>query len=526
MTNRLNFPQEPSLRTVAENHRARYREDSSKAVAPMPSKEKESLRTVHPGPDPKIPTRSRSSTRLSRKHHRQLQLVTVEDRTRVSPLSRMDHMRRSTEWKGTTVMDEMAGSHRIRAALYLDFDNVFGGLMDLDQEAAMAFAQSPQEWLERLSSTGLPTNTYRDFLIRRCYLNPSGSKACDRHGVTNERVYFSRFRPFLTRAGFEVLDCPPLTSQSKNASDIRIALDIIEALQHPTPFDEFILFSGDADFTPVLQRIREHDRRTVVVSSSLTAKAYESTADVFLDEQELIELVAPEEPALVSPEGSTESQPSEQAAQDRPDIEALRQRALALTLELVSNSDQPVALVALADAIRAAIGSAVDTTDWFGRRTMSAALSDPRTLHLERSQHHIWDPARHPPPQIAQRDLPDVIRQIATVTGMPRLTREEYRAVFAELAESVATKPFILTRITREARDRLHSSGFEDVGRNLVGFVVRGAMDAGVPFNRQPSPSAKEIAEGFLQSVIQSAASSQMELMDEQRVELTDWLLV
>lgn len=82
-----------------------------------------------------------------------------------------------------------------------------------------------------------------------------------------------------------------------------------------------------------------------------------------------------------------------------------------------------------------------------------------------------------------------------------------------------------MTRITQEARDRLHASGFEDVGRNVVGFVVRGAMYAGVSFNGQPTPTAKEIAEGFLQSVIQSAASSQMELTDGQRAELTDWLV-
>jgi len=47
-----------------------------------------------------------------------------------------------------------------------------------------------------------------------------------------------------------------------------MAIDIVEALTHSTNFDEFVIFSADADFTPVLRRIREHDRQTLVVSSS------------------------------------------------------------------------------------------------------------------------------------------------------------------------------------------------------------------------------------------------------------------
>lgn len=56
-----------------------------------------------------------------------------------------------------------------------------------------------------------------------------------------------------------------------------------------------IIFSGDADFIPVFQRAREHDRRTMVVSSSQTAEAYENAVDTFLQEQDLIELIRPEE---------------------------------------------------------------------------------------------------------------------------------------------------------------------------------------------------------------------------------------
>jgi len=38
----------------------------------------------------------------------------------------------------------------VRAALYLDFDNVFGGLLKLDPDVAIQSAENPGSWLTRL----------------------------------------------------------------------------------------------------------------------------------------------------------------------------------------------------------------------------------------------------------------------------------------------------------------------------------------------------------------------------------------
>lgn len=455
--------------------------------------------------------------------------------------------------------DDAAPERRVRSAIYIDFDNVFSGLMDLDEQAAMAFAQCPGDWLDRLRDWGLASGVRRDFLIRRCYMNPSGVKPSKTAGP-NGKLYFSKLRPFLTRAGFVVVDCPSLTYRSKNASDIRIVIDVLDALNHSTRFDEFILFSGDADFTPLLQRVREHDRQTVVASSSQAAKAYEATVDTFLVESDVIELVRPEKldsagvdasgaaslaasplatvaetpplpaggpTATGAPEADLPSNghgpathPGTSASGTphrlRPDLEGLRQRAIDATLAAVAAADDPVPLPALASAIRDEVGSAVDATHWFGLGSLSTAITDPRTQHLRRSQHHIWDPARH--------DLPPAIDNLARVTGMPRLSRGTYRAVFAHLARTAAEDPADVTTMTQQAREHLHASGVE-VGRNPLAFIVRGAMYGGVPLDRKPPPAAVEIAAGFLQSVIGNAESSQLELGDDDRVTIEDWLL-
>jgi hypothetical protein len=115
----------------------------------------------------------------------------------------------------------------------------------------------------------------RRFLIRNCYINPD----C-----------FRSYRPLFIKHGFHVVDCPPITRQGKTSADMVMVMDILDALQHPTRFDEFILLSGDSDFRPVLLRLRSHDRRTVVLSVDSVAAAYESACDRLIEGDEFIEL--------------------------------------------------------------------------------------------------------------------------------------------------------------------------------------------------------------------------------------------
>jgi hypothetical protein len=91
-----------------------------------------------------------------------------------------------------------------RSALFVDFDNVYIGLRNLDSLAAERFAADPRPWLAWIEE-GMPGREDprlgdvgdRLVLIRRCYLNP---------------VAFAHHRPVFTRAGFSVIDCPPLTA--------------------------------------------------------------------------------------------------------------------------------------------------------------------------------------------------------------------------------------------------------------------------------------------------------------------------
>src|SRR5690606_20961215 len=128
----------------------------------------------------------------------------------------------------------------IRTALYLDFDNVFSGLCELDPLAAERFATDPGVWLQRLSEI-VESGAQRRWLVLRCYLNPSGYVP-----MGTERKYFSRYRTAFVRAGFEIVDCPRYNA-TKNGADIRVVVDAIDALSTVPGCEEFIIASGDSD---------------------------------------------------------------------------------------------------------------------------------------------------------------------------------------------------------------------------------------------------------------------------------------
>ena len=156
------------------------------------------------------------------------------------------------------------------AALFLDFDNVISGLRE-GASAAVAhrFATEPEAWLPRV------TGGASRCLIRRCYLNPAGYL----EAPDGDRAWFGEFRWAFQAAGFEVVDCPRIT-RLKNGADIRMTIDMLDAMASPhARIDRFVLMSTDADFVPLLLRLRAADRRTTLVAHPDVGRIVRAAAD-------------------------------------------------------------------------------------------------------------------------------------------------------------------------------------------------------------------------------------------------------
>jgi hypothetical protein len=404
----------------------------------------------------------------------------------------------------------------VRTALYLDFDNVFSGLMKLDPKLAQQFAQEPATWVERLRSD-LLTEGERRWLVLRCYMNPAGSIS----RPDGSRLHFSRFRLPFTDTGFEVVDCPRLT-HTKNGADIRLALDAVEALDAEVRYDEFVIASGDSDMTALLVRLRAADRRTTVVSPSDSAVVLGAIADRLIRGEEFLELFR-DEP---TPRG-TELAPPAPVAPANGDAEVPLARFGRLVRHKLATAEQALHLANLGHHLRAEMGPAETTDGWAGHATLTKALQALELPGVRISNHFVWESGRHDPPEEAQSvaapgQTPEPVGLVSSELRLPRLARSAWRPIHESLAAFARDHEFTLTEATRWARDRTAEQGVE-VNRRAVTMVATGAAYRGCPLYRDPSPTADEIAEAFVSNVVDRARAADLELNDDDVRVIRGW---
>jgi uncharacterized LabA/DUF88 family protein len=433
----------------------------------------------------------------------------------------------------------------IRSALFVDFDNVYLSLRNFDRRAADAFAERPALWLDWLESGAhaaledgvdpIP----RRVLIRNCYLNPAA---------------FSRQRSFFTRAAFTVVDCPSLTARGKNSADILMAMDILDAVNHPTRFDEFIILTSDADFTPVLLRLRAHDRITSVLTSTITAAAFREACDVSIDlETFAVEALGLPQEELRSPRGpgviSEGQPPPEKFADARPNA------AKALLEEVRKSGAIPTQ-----DAHK--ILSRIPTFQnsyWFGMGTLKALLDDlvrhapdlfvemdgslPAAIRLRRAGNpeaaEVIEPAPAPPapePQASEHAsepepeptfspaMARFMEDINMLVGAPKLSPEDYDALFDALAMALAGGTVDRDQLLQESGANLPDGA--RVRRGEASFVISSLADEGVLAREDAAQlGAERLAEHFRDIVLSAVANTQRSLDENERQMLEEWLI-
>ena len=413
----------------------------------------------------------------------------------------------------------------MKSALFVDFDNVYTQLRDLQPDAAERFARYPSEWIRwMVESLGIPDGhdpgARRRLLVRRCYLNPS---------------WYQNYRSSFLRAGFEIVDCPPVTSQGKTSTDIHMVLDIIELLQHETRYDEFIVLSADADFSPVLRKLRRYDRRTSVLAIGFPSAAYQASADLLIDERLFVEK------ALGLPlEAEADEVPTAPATAASPPA-AVRltpeQRSeIAQSIELaLAQSPVPVAAGLLASRLRQAYGAAL--ADWDGHeafRPFFHSLKLDHLVWLSGSGGRIADPARHSleAPVLAADDadwdgheaLLPVAREVAQLTGAPLWSPSTARAVLESLAEDLAHHGFDLSATAARVREACaaRNPGIEVSMRDVV-FTLRGMQFNGHAFGRGMD-DAGTLAGRLCNQVLFLCQREGMLVDDDRRAQVRQWL--
>lgn len=402
-----------------------------------------------------------------------------------------------------------------KSALFVDFDNIYLELKKKDEQQAEYFAFAPGIWLKKLMGDE------RKILVRRCYLNPTT---------------FWRYRQQFVMAGFDAVDCPPLTAQGKNAADMHMLMDIMDKLHHATRFDEFILLSADSDFTPVLLRLREHDRETCIVHSGPLSQAYRASADCVLDFQSLYD----EEYVGSEAHGSYASEFIPHAQMPVLSQE-LKHEIVKFLVSTLKTSPSPIPTAKLITLLSDQFGEIA--TAWFGRGKIGTLFDelemekmgvcfDPRppgqvylpALHsLEAAPRGAWT-ADEP-----DREIVSLAHKLRAVMEMPDLSKADFRACFTFLAAQMkaradASVPGSLSEYARALRDFANEKGMPMARSEATSFLYM-LKTNGMSLEGNPRYSAEELAAFYIRGVLFKCGQNQCELDETEKAALFRWLL-
>jgi uncharacterized protein (TIGR00288 family) len=145
--------------------------------------------------------------------------------------------------------DRLAGvDPEDRIALFLDYENLALGARDHHGGTAFDFRPIADALAER-----------GRVVVRRAYADWS---------------IFDEDRRMLTRSHVELIEIPQRMGASrKNAADIKMAVDAVELAFERGYISTFVICTGDSDFTPLVHKLRELNKRVIGVGVEKSTSA-------------------------------------------------------------------------------------------------------------------------------------------------------------------------------------------------------------------------------------------------------------
>ncbi len=151
-------------------------------------------------------------------------------------------------------------------ALFCDFENVALGVRD-----AKLGAFDISKVLERLLLKG-------SIVVKKAY--------CD----------WDRYKDFkapMHEAAFELIEIPHVRQSGKNSADIRMVVDALDLCYTKAHVDTFVIISGDSDFSPLVSKLRENNKRVIGVGvKDSTSNLLSANCDEFIFYEDLVQVIA------------------------------------------------------------------------------------------------------------------------------------------------------------------------------------------------------------------------------------------
>ena len=147
-------------------------------------------------------------------------------------------------------------------AVFVDFENLALGVREMKSEAFQI-----QLILKRLLEKGR-------IVYKRAYCDWSH--------------YRDAVREFHSH-GIELIDIPQSKASGKNSADIHMVVDALDLCYAKNHIDIFALLSGDSDFSPLVSKLKENDKRVIGCGvKSSTSNLLIAACDEFIYYDDLV----------------------------------------------------------------------------------------------------------------------------------------------------------------------------------------------------------------------------------------------
>jgi len=182
--------------------------------------------------------------------------------------------------------------------------------------------------------------------------------------------YRSAVREF-HRHGVEMIDIPQSKASGKNSADIHMVVDALDLAYQKPHIDTFAMISGDSDFSPIVAKLKENDKRVIGCGvKSSTSDLLISSCDEFIYYDDLVRAAQ-----------KVEKTPASEPASKAPPAKRKRQEAAERVLEIVRSLERdydPVWGSMVKQAIRRVFPGFNE--EYYGHASFAALLQDVATV--------------------------------------------------------------------------------------------------------------------------------------------------
>ena len=225
-----------------------------------------------------------------------------------------DHLQLSRRTRGALALTTLSFMDEERIGLFIDYENLAIGAR---QDLGMQFDFKPIA--DALAERGR-------VVVRRAYA---------------DWTHFEADRQMLAASHVEMIEIPQRKGAvRKNAADIKMAVDAVELAFEREYVTTFVVCTGDSDFTPLVHKLRELNKKVVGVGlKASTSALLPAACDEFLFYERLDGVDVPGRPGKRE---SSRSQAEPTGSDDTGDIDQVAAKLTQTLAGLQRSSEGPV----------------------------------------------------------------------------------------------------------------------------------------------------------------------------------------